>query len=65
MKVYELITELNKYDPDLPICINDYMGFIEATEKTINIENLEYACFPFSETDCFDYINLTSTENNI
>jgi len=62
MTVNDLITELSKYDPDLPICINDYMGFIEANEQCIGIELKKYICFPFTETDTFPYINLISKE---
>lgn len=63
MTVNDLINELAKYDPDLPICINDYMGFIEATEKTIKVEHKKYICFPFTNTDEFNYINLRSEQN--
>ena len=62
MTVNDLITELSKYDPDLPICINDYMGFVEANETTIKIENKKFICFPFTECDEFTYINLKSNE---
>ena len=62
MTVKDLINELQKYDADLPVCINDNMGFIEATEKTINIELKKYICFPFTECDEFNYISL---KNNI
>lgn len=62
MTVKELITELEKYDADLPICINDYMGFIEALEDTIKVEHKKYICFPFSDADEFNYINLKSIE---
>ena len=62
MTVKDLINELNKYNPDLPICINEYMGFIEANEKTIIVEHKKFICFPFTEYDEFDYINLKSNE---
>lgn len=58
MTVKDLITELEKYDADLPICINDYMGFIEASEETIKVEYKKYICFPFTNSDEFNYINL-------
>ena len=58
MTVKDLIQELNKYDENLPVCINDYMGFIEANEITIKVEHKKYICFPFSDTDEFSYINL-------
>lgn len=58
MTVKDLINELQKYDEDLPICIDDYMGFVEANEKTIEVEHKKYICFPFTETDEFNYINL-------
>ena len=62
MTVNELINELAKYDPNLPVCINDYMGFIEATENCIKVEPKNYLCFPFTECDKFEYINLRSKE---
>ena len=58
MTVKDLIDRLQKYDPKLPICINDYMGFVEAYEETIKIEYKKYRCYPFTENDKFDYINL-------
>lgn len=62
MKVKDLINELQKYDMDLPICINDYIGFVEANEKTIKITQHKYITFPFTENDEFSYVNLTSKE---
>lgn len=62
MIVKELIDELNKYDANLPICINDYMGFAEAYEKSIITELKTYIAFPFTENDKFLYINLKSNE---
>ena len=62
MTVKNLIQELEKYDADLPICINDYIGFIEASEDTIKVEYKKYITFPFSSTDEFNYINLKSIE---
>ena len=58
MTVKDLIERLQKYDQKLPICINDYMGFIEAYEESIKIEYKKYRCYPFTEDDKFDYINL-------
>lgn len=58
MTVNDLINELAKYDPNLPVCINDHMGFIEATEHTIEVEHKKYICFPFTDNDEFNYINL-------
>lgn len=63
MKVKDLIHDLERYDPELPICINDYMGFVESNETTIQIEQKKFICFPFTECDEFTYINLKSTEN--
>lgn len=60
MTVEDLINELRKYDKNLPICIDDYMGFVEATEKTIKVEHKKYITFPFSDGDEFNYINLKS-----
>jgi hypothetical protein len=60
MTVKELINELEQYDGNLPICIDDYMGFVEATEKTIKVEHKKYITFPFSDGDEFNYINLKS-----
>lgn len=62
MKVKDLIKELEKYDAELPICINDYMGFVEANENCIQVEKQQYICFPFTEGDKFEYINLKSKE---
>ena len=58
MTVKELIEELMQYDENLPVCIDDYMGFVEAGEKTINVEHKKYITFPFSDMDEFNYINL-------
>lgn len=63
MTVKDLINELKKYDENLPICIDDYMGFVEADEKTIKVEHKKYICFPFTDCDEFNYINLKSTES--
>ena len=57
MTVKDLIDRLQQYDPKLPICINDYMGFVEAYEESIKIEYKKYRCYPFTEDDKFDYIN--------
>lgn len=65
MTVKDLIIELQKYDENLPICIDDYMGFVEATEKTIKVEYKKYITFPFTNNDEFNYINLTNAELNI
>jgi len=62
MTVKDLINKLERYNPDLPICINDYMGFIEAHEETIKIEHKKYITFPFTNEDEFNYINLRSNE---
>ena len=62
MQVKDLIKELEKLDPELPICIDDYMGFVEANEKTIKVEKKRYITFPFTENDEFEYINLRSNE---
>lgn len=63
MTVKDLIDELKKYDENLPVCIDDYMGFVEADEKTIKVEHKKYICFPFTNCDEFNYINLKT--NNI
>lgn len=62
MRVRDLIHELEKYDPDLPVCINDYMGFAEACEKTIEVAQHKYIAFPFTENDEFSYVSLKSKE---
>ena len=36
------------------------MGFVEAYEESIKIERKSYVCFPFTENDRFEYINLKS-----
>ena len=58
MTVNDLITKLAKYNPDLPICIDDSIGFIESNEETIKIEKKKYISFPFTHNDEFNYINL-------
>ena len=58
MTVQDLIDKLRRYDPKLPICIDDYMGFVEAYEETIKVEQKNYISFPFTEDDKFQYINL-------
>ena len=65
MTVKDLIEELMQYDENLPICIDDYMGFVEADEKTIDVKKVKYICFPFMECDEFDYISLRSSESDI
>ena len=62
MTVSDLTQELQKYDGNLPICINDYMGFVEASENSIKIEKKKYITFPFTDTDEFNYINLKGQE---
>ena len=64
MIVKDLIDELKKMPQDWPVCINDYMGFVERMEKTIIIEKKQLITFPFTETDKFYYINLRSNEYN-
>ena len=58
MTVGDLIDKLKVYDKKLPICIDDYMGFVEAYEDSIEVERKQYVCFPFTENDKFEYINL-------
>ena len=60
MTVGDLITKLKMYDPKLTVCIDDYMGFVEAYEESIKVERKKYVCFPFSENDKFEYVNLKS-----
>ena len=65
MTVKQLIDKLNEfaqYNPNLPVCINDYMGFVEADEETIKVEHKKYITFPFTDGDEFNYINLKSQE---
>lgn len=62
MTVGDLIEKLKAYDKKLPICINDYMGFVEAYEESIKVERKSYICFPFTDDDKFEYINLKSKE---
>lgn len=62
MLVKDLIDELKKMPQDLPVCIDDYMGFVERMEKTIKIEKKQYITFPFTESDKFYYINLKGQE---
>ena len=62
MKVKDLVYILRQYDSELPVCINDYIGFIEANEETIVVEKKPYVCFPFTDNDTFEYVNLRSNE---
>lgn len=62
MTVGELIRKLEQYEEDLPICIDDYMGFVEASEDCIEVSLKNYICFPFTEGDQFPYVNLKSVE---
>ena len=55
LTVKNLIEELNKYDENLPVCIND---FIETLEYNIKVEKKKYITFPFTRGDEFDYVNL-------
>ena len=64
MRVKDLIHELEKYNPDLPVCINDYMGFAEVYEKTIEVAQHKYITFPFTENDEFNYINLKGIDDD-
>ena len=63
MIVKDLIDELKKMPQDWPVCIDDYMGFVERMEKVIIVEKKQYITFPFTETDKFYYVNLK--RNNI
>lgn len=65
MTVGELINKLKVYDPKLPICIDDYMGFVEAQEETIKVEHKSYVCFPFTDNDKFEYVNLKGKKFDI
>ena len=38
------------------------MGFAEVNEETIEVEKKKYICFPFTESDEFEYINLKGLE---
>ena len=58
MTVQDLINKLKEMPQDWPICIDDYMGFIESTEETIKIEKKKYITFPFTDNDEFNYVNL-------
>lgn len=63
MTIEDLINKLKLYDPKLPVCINDYMGFAEAYEESIKVELKSYVCFPFTEHDRFEYVNLKDIQN--
>ena len=62
MTIKDLIDKLKVYDPKMPVCIDDYMGFVEAYEDCIKVEKRKYKCYPFTENDEFEYINLKSKE---
>ena len=38
------------------------MGFVEAYEESIKVERKQYICFPFTDNDIFEYVNLKSKE---
>ena len=58
MTVKDLINKLKEMPQDWPVCIDDYMGFIESSEETIKIEKKKYITFPFTNNDEFNYVNL-------
>lgn len=58
MTVKDLIDELKEMPQDWPVCIDDYMGFIESSEETIKIEKKKYITFPFTNNNEFNYVNL-------
>ena len=58
MTVKDLINKLKEMPQDWPVCIDDYMGFVESTEETIKIEKKKYITFPFTNNDEFYYVNL-------
>lgn len=62
MNVGELIARLKQYDSKMPVAINDNMDFCEAYLENIKVERKKYRCFPFTEDDEFEYINLKSKE---
>ena len=43
---------------DWPVCIDDYMGFVEANEKVITVEKKKFITFPYTNSDQFYYVNL-------
>lgn len=65
MTVKELIDKLSDMPQDLPVCINDYMGYVEAGEDCIKVERKKYITFPFTKNDEFIYVNLKSSEYGI
>lgn len=62
MTVRDLINRLKEMPQDWPVCIDDYMGFVEANEETIKVEKKKYITFPFTTADEFEYISLRSNE---
>lgn len=58
MTVRDLINKLEEMPQDWPICIDDYMGFVEANEESIKVEKKKYITFPFTDNDRFEYVNL-------
>ena len=58
MKVKDLIEKLSTLPQDLPITINNCIDFTELGGNTITIEKKQYICFPYTDSDKFDYINL-------
>ena len=60
MIVKDLIDELKKMPQDWPVCIDDYMEFIEANEKVITVEKKKFITFPYTDSDQFYYVNIKS-----
>ena len=62
MTVQDLINELVKYDKNLPVCIDDYMGFCEINEETVKVQQKEMITFPYTNDDVIKYINLENMD---
>lgn len=58
MTVKQLIEKLKEYPEDMPVTINECMDFSESIGETIVVKENVYMCFPYSDNDRFNYLNL-------
>lgn len=58
MTVKQLIEELEKYPENMPVTINECMDFSESVGETIILSKKMYICFPYTDKDKFEYLNL-------
>ena len=59
----ELIKLLKKFPYDMPVAINDCIDFTTVNDKkAIGAQKKEFATYPFTDSDKFNYINLTISD---